>query len=233
MAALVQAKSQEIGSSTSLTITPTAAVTAGNLLAVGVGVFGEATASITISDTLGSTWTKVLSTWQPDRDSGIFLNWFYTVLASSGTNGVKTQGPSNGFWGNTVAELSGLGTPTQDGSSGAAGSETNPQNGATFTAVAGDLLLAFLADEGNSETISAGAGWTKAASASTGILNNGLIYVLSAAAGSTHGIWGTGQVGAAMGNIYLALTPGGGAPADPYPAYDQINTIATNAIFKM
>ena len=239
--ALVQAKSQEVGSASGLTITPGSAMTAGNLVVIGVGVFGETTANISVSDTLGSTWTKVLTSWQADSTSGIFFNFYYAVLASSGSNGVTAQvSPSHsGFWGNCVFEFSGVGTPSAPTVKGgnAATSVNGTFSGAPFTPSAGDLLVAFYGDEGNSETITAANSFSLAAAASAGTLNNAGIYKLSAtstdASSGTHAAWNTQQAGFGAGSIYVALTPAGGGPTDPFPAGYGWQARANSPIFRV
>jgi hypothetical protein len=150
--AFVQGKANDSGPALSLSVALTSSVTAGNLLVVGVYAFGETTSSVTVTDTLLNTYSKVLTAWQGDSAAGTqdFFNLYYCVSASGGSNTVKAQGPSSsGYWGVAVGEFSGAGTPTLGAvKGGVAANTTNPYNGASFTPSSGDLLIALMGDEG-------------------------------------------------------------------------------------
>jgi YD repeat-containing protein len=170
--AFVQQTSTHQLNKTSVTLTPTTALTAGNRLIVQVGVWGNSPATAaSVTDSTGETFTKVLDVTASD---GTQLSlWTAVVAGGGGAKPTITVTPSRtADVGVVAAEYSGLST------NGTGVDQTASATGTTTTAgtissgsagpVAGanELAVGLYADSGFGSTLTAGSGWTQRANIS-------------------------------------------------------------------
>lgn len=160
----VQSNTGSAGGYDSTTLAYLSNVTAGNLLTCSGAVWnGSEVTSITITDTLGSTWTVILST---NVSGGApHKTWIgYAIAPSSGANTV-TIDPNGGgrYSSHGVAEWSGPhATPLDVDGGTSTGSSTSASDGITTTDP--DALVIEVMSQGSggnhSLTADTGGGWT-------------------------------------------------------------------------
>jgi hypothetical protein len=166
--AFVQAVSAHNTSVTSLSVTPTGNVTAGDRLVVEVGVWGFPTRTAkTVTDSAGNTYTELLHFAASDQTE--MSVWSAPITAGGGTKPTVKVTPSGAAdMGVAVLEYSGLssaaGTAAVDQLATATGSTTaaaTVASGPTAATTAdGELALGFYADSGFGDTIATGSGFT-------------------------------------------------------------------------
>jgi hypothetical protein len=151
-----------------LTVTPTANITAGNRIIVEVGVWNDAHSTTTsVTDSAGNTYTEVAHFAAADGTEQSI--WTAPITAGGGTKPVITARPAaTADVGISAVEYSGLstlaGTAAVDVSKTNVGITTSAatvSSGATpATTAAGELALGFYADSGFGNTATAASGWT-------------------------------------------------------------------------
>ncbi len=171
--AFVQQAGNHATSVSSISATPAANVTAGDLLVVMVGVWGggSQTAS-SVTDSAGDTYTKVLHFTASD---GTEMSVWTAPVATGGTKPAITAKPSSAAdVGIQILEYSGLSAATGAAAidqlahaSGTTSSAATVQSGATAaTTASGELAIGFYLDSGFGDSLTAGTGFTKRASVS-------------------------------------------------------------------
>jgi hypothetical protein len=158
------------GTGSSLTLTPSSTVAAGDRLVVEVGVWNAsgATAS-TVTDSAGNSYVRLLSFKASDGTQ--MSVWSAPIAAGGGTRPTITVKPtSSADLGVAVSEYSGLSTVAdasvvdksahKSGTTG--GTTATVSSGATAGTTAGnELAIGFYADSGSGDTLTAGSGWTQ------------------------------------------------------------------------
>jgi hypothetical protein len=165
--AFVQSATAHGLNKTTLTVTPTSNVTAGNRLIVEVGIWNYPHPTATsVTDSAGNTYTEVLHFVASDGTEQSI--WTAPITAGGGTKPVVTVLPSGtADVGVVVLEYSGLssaaGAAAVDVSASSSGTTTSAasvSSGATAAATAsGELALGFYADSGFGTTPTAASGW--------------------------------------------------------------------------
>jgi hypothetical protein len=199
------------------TISYPGSVTAGDLLIATwrLGATGE---TVGVSDTQGNTWTLANQTDDPPSSGG----WAYAVAKNTGSNTVNiSYSPVVNIL-VCIAEYSGANTARAI-AAGATGSSANPTSNA-ITTTSGDLLIAPVALNSGTATVTPGSGYNlRESSTSAGTTFSYLQDSLSSPGGSTMqistvtgGVWYAG-----LGAFYFVPPvpgpPGGG---DLGPGYD-------------
>jgi hypothetical protein len=172
--AFVQQTSVHSSNVTSVTLTPSAAITAGNRIVVVVGIWssGSATAK-SVTDAAGNAYTEVLHFIGSESTEESV--WTAPITAGGGTKPVITVTPSaKADVGTIASEYSGLstapGTAAVDVSSHATGTTTTARSvasGATAaTSGSNELAVGMYVDSGFGDTLSAGSGFTQRANVS-------------------------------------------------------------------
>lgn len=177
------------------TKTVTKSVTTGNLLICGF-VGGDGTTTPTISDGV-NTWTAASASPIKDATNGNTVAMWWAVAATTASITITITDTPTTFNGTCVAEYSGnAASSLGDGSAGTANiagsTATDGQATGSFsTAVDGDLIVSFMADDGNSPVVTqftAGTGYTKRTTCSQdpgGATD--MTYALEDLVQSTHG----------------------------------------------
>jgi hypothetical protein len=166
--AFVQQVSAQSGNVSSLAVTPTGNITAGNRLVVLVGVWsnGKATAK-SVTDAAGNTYTEVLHFKASDSTEESV--WSAPITAGGGTKPkITVTATAKADVGAAAVEYSGLSAATGIGSvdqtatnSGTTTTAATVSSGATPAATASnELALGFYIDSGFGDTLSAGSGFT-------------------------------------------------------------------------
>jgi hypothetical protein len=165
--AFVQSATAHGLNKTTLTVTPTNAVTAGNRLIVEVGLWNYTDPTATsVTDSAGNVYTEVLHFVASDGTEQSI--WTAPITAGGGTKPVVTARSSvTADVGVVVLEYSGLssaaGAAAVDVSasrSGTTSSAASVSSRATAAATAsGELALGFYADSGFGTTPTAASGW--------------------------------------------------------------------------
>jgi hypothetical protein len=170
----VQQASAHGSNKTSLAVTPTANVTAGNRLIVLVGVWnsGHPTTS-TVTDSAGNTYVEVMHFTASD---GTELSvWTAPITKGGGTKPTITTTPTaSGDVGVTMLEYSGLSNVADAtvvdqfaNNTGTTSGAATVNSGATpATTASNELALGFYVDSGFGDTLTAGAGYTGRANVS-------------------------------------------------------------------
>jgi hypothetical protein len=165
----VQAVSAHKMSVTSVSLTPTANVTAGDRLVVEVGIWGSPTRTAkAVTDSAGNTYTELLHFSASDKTE--LSVWSAPITGGGGTKPVvKVTESGNGDVGATVLEYAGLssaaGTAAVDqlatatGTTGA-GAATVSSGPTAATTADGELAIGFYTDSGFGDTITTGSGFT-------------------------------------------------------------------------
>ena len=151
-----------------------AAVTAGNALVVVAGYFAAASRTITLSDTLGHTYTSVQTVYNATDDVG--LEFFFVSNTGGGTNSVTATygGGTVDFPCIFVAEYDTIATSSANGGSNAFNRQAGPGTGANAITTAAsspsnqpvwDIGFSFNWDGGAAPNAGTGytgrtAGWT-------------------------------------------------------------------------
>ena len=158
----------------SLTVRPSANITAGNRLVVEVGVSSSSAATAaSVTDTAGNHYTELLH-YKAANNAELSV-WSAPITAGSGTRPTITITPSSTANTGAVAlEYAGLSTTTDasalDVSAQATGTTTERRIGRlrTHPATSGpnELALGLYADAGANDTINKGSGYTARASIS-------------------------------------------------------------------
>jgi YVTN family beta-propeller protein len=155
--AQVQKVSNTTTGSAALAATLPVAATNGNTIVVTASGF-PAPASISISDTLGNTYT--LAGTIATSSANEFVAIYYAKNIRAGTDTITLAGSASGQFSMTAAEFSGLDTTSPlDGSATAQGSNAAPSSGLMTPSTSGDLVIG-AATHGFTTTTTAGAGFT-------------------------------------------------------------------------
>jgi hypothetical protein len=167
--AFVQQVTGRSGSATSLAVTPSSNINAGNRLVVVVGVWSSGNASAkSVTDAAGNTYTEVLHFKASENTEESV--WTAPITAGGGTKPKITVTPSaKADVGLAALEYSGLstaaGTAGIDQSAQASGTTSGAAtivSGATAAAAtSNELALGFYVDSGFGDTLTAGSGWTQ------------------------------------------------------------------------
>ena len=167
--ALVQRVSAHLPGVTSLKLTPTANITAGNRLVVLVGVWSSSNATASaVTDSAGNTYTELLHFKASDATE--MSVWTAPITAGGGTRPAITVQPSGkADVGAAVSEYSGLssaaGASVLDQSAQSSGTTIRAAtvaSGATAPASAGnELALGMYVDSGFGDSPTAGTGYTQ------------------------------------------------------------------------
>ena len=172
--AFVQQVSAHSSNVTSVKLTPTSAVTAGNRIVVVVGVWssGAATAK-SVTDAAGNTYTEVLHFKASDNTEQSV--WTAPITAGGGTKpAITVTSSAKADVGAIASEYSGLstaaGTAAVDqtvSKSGTTSSAATVASGATAaTAGSNELAIGSYVDSGFGNTLTAGSGFTSRANVS-------------------------------------------------------------------
>jgi hypothetical protein len=153
---------------TSLGVTPTSNISAGNRLVVLVGVWSSAGATTkSVTDSAGNTYTEVLH-FQASEQTELSV-WTAPISAGGGTKPKITATPTaKADVGIAALEYSGLSTASGTGAvdqtsqkTGTTSGAATVSSGATAATSAGsELALGFYVDSGFGDTLSAGSGFT-------------------------------------------------------------------------
>ncbi len=151
-----------------ISVTPSSSVTASNRLLVEVAAWNKAGASVSsVTDAAGDTFTKLTTTTGADGTS--LTVWTAVVTYSGGTKPTITATASAAAdLGITMLEYAGLSSAngstvlvSSASNSGTTGSAATVSSGATGAATAANELgVAFYADSGFNDTLTAGSGWS-------------------------------------------------------------------------
>ena len=164
----VQAVSAHKTNVTSVSLTPSTNVTAGNRLVVMVGIWGSPTRTAkTVTDSAGNTYTELLHFSASDKTE--LSIWSAPITAGGGTKPVvKVTSSGTADVGATVLEYAGLSPATgaaavdqlasATGTTGGAGSVSSGPTAATTAD--GELAIGFYVDSGFGNTINTGLGFT-------------------------------------------------------------------------
>ena len=172
--AFVQQVSLHSSTVTSVKLTPSSAITAGNRIVVEVGTWsaGSATAK-TVTDSAGNTYTEVLHFKASDNTEESV--WTAPITAGGGTKPTITVTPSaKADVGAIVSEYSGLSTATGTAAvdqtaskTGTTSSAATVASGATAASSgSNELAIGMYADSGFSHALTAGSGYTLRANVS-------------------------------------------------------------------
>ncbi len=172
--AFVQQVSVHSSSVSSVAVTPTSAITAGNRIVVVVGIWssGSATAK-SVTDSAGNTYTEVLHFKASDNTEQSV--WTAPVTAGGGTKPAITVTPTaKADVGVIASEYSGLSTATGTGAidqiaskSGTTSGAASVSSGATAaTSGSNELAIGTYVDSGFGDTLKAGTGFTQRANVS-------------------------------------------------------------------
>jgi hypothetical protein len=167
--AYVQSVSAHTGGVTTLLVTPTAAITAGNRLIVETGIWssGGATAK-SVTDSAGNTYIELLH--YKASDGTEMSVWTAPITAGAGAKPTITlTATGKADVGVAALEYSGLSTvadaTVMDQSktgTGKTSGAASVSSGATPATTAGnEVAIGFYADSGFGDTLSAGAGYTQ------------------------------------------------------------------------
>ncbi|MGH2895645.1 MAG: fibronectin type III domain-containing protein, partial [Solirubrobacteraceae bacterium] len=172
--AFVQQVSAHSSNVTSVKLTPTSAITAGNRIVVVVGIWSSRAATAkSVTDAAGNSYTEVLHFTASEKTEESV--WTAPITAGGGTKPVITVTPSaKADVGAIASEYSGLstaaGSAAIDVSSDATGttrSAGNVVSGVTAaTSGANELAIGAYVDSGFGDTLSAGSGFTQRANVS-------------------------------------------------------------------
>lgn len=158
---LVQSNSAQGSSVSSLSVPFTQNNTSGNLIIAAVRI-STTTQTVSVTDTLGNTYTSAASQSQSTDSHQVFI--FYAKNIKAGSNTVKaTFSGSNTHPWLAIYEYSGLSTTTAlDKTAHAQGSNTSPSSGSTATTSgSNELLFGVLGLPYNySGTVTAGTSYT-------------------------------------------------------------------------
>ncbi len=156
------------GSTSSLAVTPTAAVTTGNRLVVEVGAWNSAGATASgVTDSAGNTYTELTHFKASDGTEQSI--WTAPITAGGGTKPTITaKATSAADIGVAALEYSGLSTATgaaamdvQAHASGTTGNSATVTSGPTpATTSSNELAIGFYADSGFGDNLTAGTGYT-------------------------------------------------------------------------
>ena len=164
----VQAVSAHKTNVTSVSLTPSTNVTAGNRLVVMVGIWGSPTRTAkTVTDSAGNTYTELLHFSASDKTE--LSIWSAPITAGGGTKPVvKVTASGSADVGATVLEYAGLSSAAgaaavdqQASATGTTGGATTVSSGPTAaTTAGGELAIGFYNDSGFGDTITTGSGFT-------------------------------------------------------------------------
>ena len=226
-------------SSTSLALTPSSNVLAGNRLIVEVGVWSKAGATAaSVTDSAGNSYVELLHFTASDKTE--MSVWTAPVVAGSGTRPTITVKPTGKADVGAVAlEYSGVASVADasvlDRSASASGKTGSAaavvSSGATApTTAANELALGFYLDSGFRDTLSAGAGYTTRANISP----DGDIELLAEEAVVSEGSTPSASFGTGKATWWLASTvvlkTTGEAPPPTLPgAPTQVKATAGNS----
>jgi Domain of unknown function (DUF1929)/Fibronectin type III domain len=170
----VQLASAHSSSVSSLAVTPSSNVTAGNRLVVEVGVWSNAsTTASTVTDSAGNSYVELLH-FKASDDTEMSI-WTAPVTAGGGTRPAITVKPSGKADVGAVAleyadvsTVSGTGVLDRSSSNtGTTGSAATVSSGATQpTTAANELAIGFYLDSGFGDTLAGGSGYTTRANVS-------------------------------------------------------------------
>ena len=170
----VQLASAHSSSVSSLAVTPSSNVTAGNRLVVEVGVWSNASATAsTVTDSAGNSYVELLH-FKASDDTEMSI-WTAPVTAGGGTRPAITVKPSGKADVGAVAleyadvsTVSGAGVLDRSSSNtGTTGSAATVSSGATQpTTAANELAIGFYLDSGFGDTLAGGSGYTTRANVS-------------------------------------------------------------------
>ena len=166
--AFIQQASTHVAAASSISVTPSASLGAGNRLVVEVGAWSAGGAKTTsVTDSAGDTFTEVSHFTGPDQTEQSV--WTAPVTAGGGSEpSVTAKFSSSAAGAITALEYSGLSTAAGSGAvdqqASASGSTTGAatvSSGATAaTGAANELAVGFYSDSGFGDTLSAGSGYT-------------------------------------------------------------------------
>ena len=185
--------------------------TSGHTLATGISVYnGSANVLSSFVDSYSNTWTQAVNSPQSIGTANVQIA-VYTATNITGGSG-HTFTATNSVPGNggtiMVAELSGcsLGSLVRASQGVASASDTQTHAGATVTAGAGDIVLAFSTDDLRAtDAFTAGLGLTSATGGSITASQPGFIqYAANVGAGNITGAYTTTQF-SAYAQVIIAL----------------------------
>jgi hypothetical protein len=207
----VQAVGGHASSTTSLTLTPTSNVLAGNRLVVEVGVWSNAGATAaSVTDSAGNSYVELLHFTAPDKTE--MSVWTAPIVAGAGSRPTIAVKPTaKADVGGVALEYSGI-SPVADASvvdrsamaSGKTGSAAAVvSSGATAATTApNELALGFYLDSGFGDTLTGGAGYTTRANISP----DGDVELLAEDAVVSEGATPNATVGTGKATWWLAST---------------------------
>ena len=142
-------------------------ITSNNRILVGVAIWNSPATTITsVTDSAGNAYNGPVKRVTESDGTDVTL-WDTVITAGSGTMPTVTAHASGttGEWALIIREFSGLSTATStytDGINGAVGGTGNASSGASSPAATATNELAYgvYGDGGNSDTVTAGSGWT-------------------------------------------------------------------------
>jgi hypothetical protein len=167
--AFVQQVASHHANVSSLALTPSTNVTAGNRLVVVVGVWsGSSATAKSVTDSAGNAYVELLH-FKASEGTELSV-WTAPITAGGGTRPAITVKPSaTADVGAAVSEYSGLSTAADASVLDASATATGTTGGAATvssgttppTSTAGELALGMYVDSGFGDTLSAGSGWTQ------------------------------------------------------------------------
>jgi hypothetical protein len=230
----VQQVSAHQGSVTSLAVTPSSNVTAGNRLVVETGVWSSGGATMkSVTDSAGDQFVELLHF--KASDGAEMSVWTAPITAGGATKPTITATPTaKADVGVAALEYSGLSTVTDatvmdqmaDATGTTSGGATVSSSATPATTGANELALGFYADSGFGDNLTAGSGWTSRVNVS----NTGDLELLvedqtvgaGAAPAATAGTGSGGKTVWLMATVVLKNgSQSGGATASPLGAADS------------
>jgi hypothetical protein len=187
--------SNNTGTGTSITVTPGTAIAIGSLVVATVGYQFTSTTNNTIPISAGSDIFTVETAVNIQVQQYFFTVGYFINTTASHTTVTATTPTGATFSNMTVNTFSGFGAGTLHAKSAPATTSQGNPSGAnvittgTFTASAGDLLVAAALDLNGAGTVSAGTtlAWQAAQSIAGTVLAE---YILSSAGGTPAATWG-------------------------------------------
>jgi hypothetical protein len=146
----------DAGTTTTASLTFSAANTAGNFIAVAIRA-GQPNQTFTVTDSGGNSYQKAIEINNGSDDT---LALYYAQNIAGGTNTITVSDTIQGTLRFAILEYAGIAASSAlDVTAAAQGSGTNPSSGSVATTANGDLLLGAVATS-DSPGFSAGGGYT-------------------------------------------------------------------------
>jgi hypothetical protein len=163
-------------------------VASGNLLVAAIATFNIGSATVSVSDTQGATWTQ-LGSYSAAGPNVVSLWGTLAGALSSAADTVKFTPSVSVYGGFCIAEFnySAAATLSVDGTSTNIGNSATPSSGNITVAASNELVLTGFCQGSHSLALTAGAGFSQAAAQQDGQNFEGcyLDYLLNGSSGSS------------------------------------------------